>query len=146
MDKTQSKPMEMEAGWELDRLIAEKVMGWQLADREAMGWGDGPPMWLTGDEANPTRQNFAPSGFMRDAWEVAEKLGLAVFPRMSEPGWVAAPFDESAMSPYEAIEYAAGRPSRLHVRLRADLSGRAETAPLAIALAAFAAVQAGEEG
>lgn len=42
------------------RVIAEKVMGWKLADRIAYGWGDGPPVWITGDEESPTHQGFDP--------------------------------------------------------------------------------------
>jgi hypothetical protein len=77
----------MEAGRELDALIAEKVMGWTVelivnspCDafeewRDAQGWryGPNPPLYSTDIAA---------------AWEIAEKLQLAVIPDASG-GWCA---------------------------------------------------------
>lgn len=47
---------------ERDAWIAVNVMGWTLADRRQMGWGDGPDVWLTGEDrddpnSNPTHQD-----------------------------------------------------------------------------------------
>ena len=80
----------MEPGRELDALVAEKVMGWKLIDRKSAGWGDGPPVWATGDESwdgSPTFQDFRPSVAIRHAWEVVEKW-LATRQRRStsDPG------------------------------------------------------------
>jgi hypothetical protein len=71
------KVSEMPAGRELDALVAEKVMGWTLCDRVAMGWGDGPPVFATGedpydDTARPSRQDWRPSEDIAAAWEVVE--------------------------------------------------------------------------
>jgi hypothetical protein len=46
---------------EIDARIAVEVMGWTPIDRKAMGWGEGPPVWATGDEDNPTIQNVSPT-------------------------------------------------------------------------------------
>lgn len=64
---------------ELDALVAEKVMGWTLADRVESGWGHGPPVWLTGEDperedSNPTWQDFRPSTSISHAFEVVEKM------------------------------------------------------------------------
>ena len=69
---------------EIDVLVAEKVMEWKLADRKAMGWSDGPDVWITGEDpndenSNPTYQGFEPSTDIAAAWLVVEK--------MREDGW-----------------------------------------------------------
>ncbi len=58
----------------LDRLVAEKVMGWTLADRWACGWGKGPSVYITNLEKSPTWQDFTPSTDIAAAWEVVEHL------------------------------------------------------------------------
>lgn len=62
------------SGAELDRVIAERVMRWTLADRRAMGWSAGPAVWLTGDEENPTEQDWHPSESIEAAMLVVEKM------------------------------------------------------------------------
>lgn len=74
----------------LDYWVA-KAMGWQKADRRAMGWGDGPDVWITGDENSPTYQDFRPSSSwgcggpiierekiylepLRDGWEARREI------------------------------------------------------------------------
>lgn len=47
---------------ELNHWIAENVMGWKLCDRRAMGWGEGPPVYSTGEDpedlnSSPTRRD-----------------------------------------------------------------------------------------
>lgn len=64
----------MVAGRELDTLVAEKVMGWTVIDRKAMGWMKGPVVWSTGNDMVPTYQDFRPSTNMFAAWEVWERL------------------------------------------------------------------------
>lgn len=61
---------------ELNAWVARNVMGWTLADRKAMGWGDGEPVWMTGDnreEGSPTYQGFEPCGDRVAAMLVLEK-------------------------------------------------------------------------
>jgi hypothetical protein len=57
----------------LDALVAERVMGWTLADRVKCGWGSGPDVYITGDEARPTIQGFEPSTSIADAWQVLDR-------------------------------------------------------------------------
>ena len=62
---------------ELNIAVAEKVMGWKLVDRVAMGWGEGPDCFATGqdgDDESPTRQWFEPATDIKSAWEVVEKM------------------------------------------------------------------------
>jgi hypothetical protein len=62
-----------EPNFDIDNRMAE-LMGWKLCDRRAMGWGEGPPVWSTGDLRNPTRMWFSPSTVREDALMVARKL------------------------------------------------------------------------
>jgi hypothetical protein len=66
---------EHEAGPDLDRLIAERVMGWRWGQQGAgdyMGW-DGAP---AGSRAKGSyhHQSFRPSSDMADAWLVLERF------------------------------------------------------------------------
>ena len=45
---------------EIIKVLAEKVMGWKLLDREAKGWGKGSDVYATGNEYSPTRQDLDP--------------------------------------------------------------------------------------
>lgn len=63
---------------ELDALVAQ-ARGWVLADRKAKGWGDGPPVWLTGEDpddehGNPTYQDYRPSSNIAEAMALVEEL------------------------------------------------------------------------
>jgi len=58
----------------LDALVAERVLKWTLADREALGWGKGLPVWMTSKDDCPTWQGFSPSKDIEDAWQVVEKM------------------------------------------------------------------------
>lgn len=63
------------SGRDLDAAVAERVMGWFLVDRREMGWKpNGPDVWATGDEENPTFQLFTPSTSISAAMEVVEKM------------------------------------------------------------------------
>lgn len=64
--------LNMEAGSELDALVAERVMGWELLDREHAGWGKGPPVFGTNDTKRPTIQGWSPSTDIAAAMEVFE--------------------------------------------------------------------------
>lgn len=59
----------MQAGRELDALVAEKVMGWKLGDNR------GAPAWFAHDEFRCEVWQFKPSEDIAAAWEVVEKLG-----------------------------------------------------------------------
>lgn len=68
------------SGRALDAAVAERVMKWFLIDRREMGWNpNGPEVWATGDEENPTYQLFTPSTSIEAAMEVVGK--------MREAGW-----------------------------------------------------------
>jgi|ERR1051326_186729 hypothetical protein len=62
------------SGRELRDAVALRVMGWTLADRRAMGWSPGPDVWLTGDEENPTEQDWWPNESIEAAMRVVEKM------------------------------------------------------------------------
>ena len=86
---TQDDILEMEAGRELDALVAEKVMGWQNIDiyaqirtSSSVGAGIEP-----GNEF-PTDLPFY-STSIADAWEIVKKLYLTVAP-YSDNKWHAA--------------------------------------------------------
>lgn len=36
---------------------ARAVLGWMLCDRRAMGWGDGPPVYATGEDPDDPRSS-----------------------------------------------------------------------------------------
>lgn len=117
----------MEAGRELDALIAEKVMGWT---RKGEGWC--PPGW---------ESTFMLSAYSTDiaaAWQVVEHFDrskwcfdLEAFDAAGEDAWGARFVSWEQLHPvfrgYEPREYAA-------------------TAPLAICKAALNAVRAEAEG
>jgi len=56
----------MKPGKELDKLVAEKVMGWYLSTNE---W-----MWVQGGECVRSLPTWSPSTNIEDAWLVVEKL------------------------------------------------------------------------
>ncbi|MEK4883458.1 hypothetical protein NST81_01835 [Bacillus sp. FSL W8-0223] len=69
---------------EIDRLVAEKVMGWKVSKgRSGLEWY----------EANENGKfefirsvtDFEPSTDIRDAWQVVEKLKIAVIPQAGDP-------------------------------------------------------------
>jgi len=120
----------MVAGRELDALVAEKVMGWSV-NRSERGWetlgvrpkrliGRRGMCRLPGDAWSPSEDISA-------AWEVVEKLGAVRIEKFSD-GWYAQ-FGE--------------RERDRNFRLTA---GIADMAPLAICLAALAAVGATDGG
>lgn len=106
---------DLPAGPELDRLIAEKAIGWRW--NEHQNWYEG-----SGGGTGRVRTSFAPSQNISDAWEVVEALKAAewTFEMVSEVRWyVHLGHDEHH-----------------------DARGEAETAPLAICRAALAAARA----
>lgn len=87
-------PAEMEAGPEMDALIAERVMEWTLVENQGAAGGR---FWQGGDVAFGDMSEFYPPRFSTDivaAWEVVEKLAGDEFGRveltwdMREGGWV----------------------------------------------------------
>ena len=127
------------AGPDLDAEVAEKVMGWTLADRKAMGWGDGPLVWRTGQEENPTQQDFRPSTDPARAWLVRVKmseLGWASQDQLTWMGWLA----ESAR-PWGYSIWFERWVDHEKVSHHAHVPNCAD-APLAVSLAALQAVEA----
>lgn len=72
-DLTHDTILAMEAGPELDALVGETVMEWELLDRVHAGWGTGPPVFGTNDPERPTIQGWSPSTDIAAAWEVVDK-------------------------------------------------------------------------
>lgn len=71
----------MEAGRELDREVAEKVMGWKPW---ASGYNKEPDCWATGktgDDESPTVliSGWRPSEDIGAAWEVVEKIPMTIY-------------------------------------------------------------------
>ena len=67
----------MEAGRELDALVAEKVMGWQWYDGHGTA---GPSYWETQGGEFAHFGEFEPSTDIAAAWEVVEKMAELVGP------------------------------------------------------------------
>lgn len=120
----------MIAGREMDALVAEKVMGWRKEDK-AMLHGIIQVAFVdtATDYARPIAcgcaEDFQPSTDIRDAWQVVEKLdnlGFTTEIDKREAGW-AVVFIDYRKNP---------------IGLKED-NAIADTAPLAICLAAFKA-------
>ena len=118
---------EMEAGPEMDALVAEQVMGWHWGEAE-----DGVATWTHTDSgiawavAEPT---FSPSTNIADAWQVVEKLiGLGYWISLSHNG-----NQHAACWDFRLCDRATE--SKREIAIEA-------TAPLAICRAALKAVEA----
>lgn len=75
-DITSEKILAMEAGTELDALVAERVMGWHLYSGEARA-PNGIP-WIDNDGVGVGRSHpagWSPSTDIAAAWEVVEQMG-----------------------------------------------------------------------
>jgi len=68
---------EMPAGREMDALVAEKVMGFEIPAnlRNSVNWGGGPPILVDGKSLDIPHY----STDLTDAWEVVEKMGNYLF-------------------------------------------------------------------
>lgn len=109
----------MKAGRELDKLIAEKVMGWRMELWPAFSELFPPNKVWVGDDANYKYyvENFKPSTNISDSWLVVEKLKGIHFSLHYINGKYKATFDNG--------------------------EAEAENAPLAICLAALETVGGG---
>jgi hypothetical protein len=115
-------------GRELDALIAEKVMGWKRMNNSTLladevlefgplyGW-----VWLDGDRLITNQGNWRPSERIQDAWQVVEKLAHRQF--LLDRDYAGTGF---------VAEF---------VKAGIGAQARADTAPLAICLAALKAVE-----
>ena len=127
-----------EAGPELDRLVAEKVMGWTNLDDMWSPFLRNPSTGLYRKDANQQKTRWAPSTDIRAAWEVVEKLRTdgwapSLFGPIPEDG----PWAGLAIVWYAQLERQwldrTGKP-------REFAEDYGDTAPLAICLAALRAV------
>lgn len=122
-----------EAGAELDAMIAEKVMG--LGTAVDLNDGGGPRMWsIKAHGSGPGSGYSEPKPYSTDiaaAWQVVEK--------MKSEGWSFAGFDCIMVSscPHPCAAFKSGvHPPVFYI----DPFVHASTIPLAISLAALAAV------
>ncbi|MBY6267998.1 BC1872 family protein [Parageobacillus thermoglucosidasius] len=76
----------------IDCLIAEKVMGWRLENRRVNIWGQEIGFWvnpkinrIVAKYSGFREESFSPSTNIADAWQVVEKLKIAVIPQAGEP-------------------------------------------------------------
>jgi hypothetical protein len=140
----------LEAGRELDALIAERVMRWSDVGEKpmyALDGGDtlnGPPARLVqeGTAWRGTRpdgsEGFLPaySSDIAAAWLVVEKLGMSVV--CSEDGWYALKPEDIEHSTLRGTAF----PTIVLVGKEFAYPEPADTAPLAICRAALLAVEA----
>jgi hypothetical protein len=77
-------PNELDAGRELDALIAEKVMGWKVNGHDSYyRWWGSPPGWKEPQSVEIPHYSTA----IAAAWTVVEKLGLWVGPFVKGEWW-----------------------------------------------------------
>ena len=142
---TRDKIMAMEAGPEMDRLIAEKVMGW----RRMIGPGydyDGPrnpdeiavPPWISDDEFK--RFRFPPRGPIKFGY-----FGIPLYSTSISDAWeVVDALADIGISLH--IETLARREVRIEIfRVKWDYDDITGPAPLAICRAALLATLEGEQ-
>jgi hypothetical protein len=99
---------------EMDLLVARKVMGWtdilKSGGNSEKSWFDESGKYMT------RKDSFNPTYSIKDAWMVAEKLGLCLIPQTSSKGfrWLACDVeavsyngDNIAISPLENTEHSA---------------------------------------
>lgn len=86
---------DMPAGPELDRLVAEKVMGWTAAPESVATCGAWPNCWTVSKHGH-IRNNWFPSTNIDHAWEVVERIrGLSSFkPLLTSAEFDALPDDQ----------------------------------------------------
>lgn len=124
----------MNAWRELDILIAEKVMGWHRNPHDEF-WtasDDTVTRWGTEDCVTEYAEIFRPSTSIAAAWEIMSETRIAVMP-LEDGGWAAVHTD---IHPTHGTE--------LYILPGSDDEcygwAKADTAPLAICLAALKAI------
>lgn len=119
----------MIAGRELDALVAEKVMGWTKATLHDEVSGP-EQYWCSGKVAHVLVDSWTPSAFIHYAWKVVEKLA-----KDGKHLALQAPGSTDMNECYRTFpKWTADFEFRL------DSEAEADTAPLAICLAALKAV------
>lgn len=120
----------MNPGIELDSLIAKKVMGWEVHPRNTAHYAT-KPIGKPGDDYGPRFiDEWKPSKNIAHAWEVVEKLAKDDHDKVM----IVIRYDDGARAAY------------LHYRdpIIPDDAARADTAAMAICLAALLAVSGGQ--
>lgn len=108
---------------EIDHLIATKVMGWEPEEIEGSAYLSGYVLYKREEPPHIPDYQFKPSTNIADAWQVVEKLKIAVIPQAG-----GAPKNMQYLAEID------DRPFGKHYE------AFAETAPLAICLAALKSV------
>lgn len=126
---------EVKAGPEMDRMVAEEVMGWEIKRHyqpEGMIFHarEDDAIFVNG-EMRWWADAWSPSTNIAHAWGVAEKLRLLVFP--CKDGWAAAiPYDADGEGPAHGEHWIDDSLSHY---------AEADTAPLAICRCALMAME-----
>jgi hypothetical protein len=69
---------------EIDRLVAEKVMGWKIFVSRNVDTGTVSEFYDDGENLIGVREWF-PTLDIQDAWQVVEKLKITVIPQAGDP-------------------------------------------------------------
>ena len=122
--------MELKAGRERDALVARHVMGWSRSNDGLGGawWYDergNKTIYGGGSSGQSTYKEFRPSTDIAAAWEVVEKMRIMVSPTLLNR-WIAG-----------VLKGVTGDGKRYYFD---GTTAEADTAPLAICLAALKAV------
>lgn len=126
---THDEILNMEAGRELDTLIAEKVMGWARWKGATLGWENPPSFFRTWELTS--YGSFQPSTDISAAWDVIEKMEYN-WSFVRDVGKCGSEYETIGNMLYRFIYTAPGMPIEGIV---------ADTAPLAICRAALLAVK-----
>jgi hypothetical protein len=143
-------PDDMPAGPELDRLVAEKVMGWKLPLEYGILYTDGSESWGNSPQytfekfhayhskgiakellQRPDLAGWSPSTQIAHAWEVVQKI--------SRLKWSGMTIDV-VVSQYAGAAHCSIEADMPDVKSIGIADASADTAPLAICLAALKAV------
>lgn len=109
---------------EIDRLIAEKVMGWEVKEIPSKKFLDAYVLYKRPNQSNINDHQWNPSTYIQDAWQIVEKFDFASVDRITGYGEF---YNVTLSVAEEDGTYS-------------EVEAKADTAPMAICLAALKAV------